>query len=66
MRAGSGKELVSCLLERSYHSESCRDSYDNISQHAGHSKINEAPPKLEMINVTQAPTSLNESKNNPN
>lgn len=51
-KGGSGKELVSCLPERAYHLESCSDSCDNISQRTGHYKINEASPKLEMINVT--------------
>lgn len=65
-KRGKKREQVSCLPERSYHLGSCSDSCDNISQHTSHSEINEAPPKPGMINVTWAPTFVDESKNNPN
>lgn len=63
---GKKREQVSCLPERSYHLESCSDSCHNISKHTGHPEINEAPLKPEMINVTWAPTFVDEPKNNPN
>lgn len=46
------KEQVSSLPERSQGLESCSDPCGNSSQHTGRYKINEAPLKLEMINVT--------------
>ena len=50
--SASLKEQVSSLPERSQGLESCSDPCGNSSQHTGRYKINEAPLKLEMINVT--------------